>query len=210
MQCSITSVTVSDNTEAGEFPIVEPDSDRSRGVLTPHDRAFLLDQAGEGVRKEMSDNAIRQKRHKIRQRFRDGLIDIQYLYLLLLNDDLAEIFPQDEWGEHDLGSIHGSILAAVFFLITTYSDRDVLVSEMEELLRDDAILEYVEKEKTFAPVTVDVSINIPDEEDRVPLEELRARLQSGEELPHIAHLALVWGGMHPSPVDYPPPKNEPE
>jgi hypothetical protein len=44
--------------------IVDPDADRDRGVLTPHDRSFLLAEPGEGVRAEM--------RVSVRSRIRAG------------------------------------------------------------------------------------------------------------------------------------------
>ena len=180
--------------------IVDPDADRDRGILTPHDRSFLLAAEDEGVRAEMSDTAVRQKRHKIRNRFRNALIDIQYL--LLLEDDLSRLFPADEWDGYELGIVHGAVLAAVYHMIRADADREAIFDILEEIVANDVIREYADKHGVYAPVEVGVEVTVPPVEECPTLEEVRAVLESGEEIPYKAHMALDYGGMHSTPEEY--------
>ena len=177
--------------------IVDPDADRDRGVLTPHDRSFLLADPGEGVRAEMSETAVRQKRHKIRNRFRNALVDIQYL-LLLEDADLSGLFPADEWDADELGIVHGAVLAAVYHMIRAESEREEVTNILAEIIANDVIREYAEKHGVYAPLH-GMKFNFPAPEDCESLDELRAKLGDGEELPEKAHMALDYGGMHPNP-----------
>ena len=181
--------------------IVDPDADRDRGILTPHDRSFLLAAEGEGVRDEMSDSAVRQKRHKIRNRFRNALIDIQYL-LLLEDDDLSRLVPADEWDDYELGIVHGAVLAAVYHMIRADADREEVTNILAEIIVNDVVREYAEKHGVYAPLHGGVAFNFPSPEDCESLEALRARLDDGEELPEKAHMALDYAGMHPNPEEH--------
>ncbi|SDY98424.1 hypothetical protein SAMN05216564_1246 [Halopenitus persicus] len=184
--------------------IVDPDADRDRGILTPHDRSFLLaaEGEGEGVRDEMSDSAVRQKRHKIRNRFRNALIDIQYL-LLLEDGDLSRLFPADEWDDYELGIVHGAVLAAVYHMIRAEADREEIFNTLEAVVANDVIREYAEKHGVYAPEgEVGVEIGIPPVEECPTLEEVREVLEAGEEIPESAHMALDYGGIHPNPEEH--------
>ena len=195
-------VSVSGNANRdSDTRIVDPDADRDRGVLTPHDRSFLLAEPGEGVRAEMSDTAVRQKRHSIRNRFRNALVDIQYL-LLLEDPDLGGLFPADEWDTDELGIVHGAVLAAVYHMIRAESEREEVTNILAEMIANDVIREYAEKHGVYAPLHGGMKFNFPSPEDCESLDELRAKLQDGEELPEKAHMALDYGGMHPSPEEY--------
>lgn len=193
-------VSVSGNANRdSDTRIVDPDADRDRGILTPHDRSFLL--AAEGVRGEMSDSAVRQKRHKIRNRFRNALIDIQYI-LLLEDDDLSRLFPTDEWDDYELGIVHGAVLAAVYHMIRTDADREAIFDTLEEIVANDVIREYADNHGVYAPAEVGVEVNVPPVEECPTLEEVRGVLEAGEEIPYKAHMALDYGGMHPNPEEY--------
>lgn len=195
-------VSVSGNANRdSDTRIVDPDADRDRGILTPHDRAFLLAAEGEGVRDEMSDSAVRQKRHKIRNRFRNALIDIQYL-LLLEEDDLSRLFPADEWDVVDRQIVHGAVLAAVYHMIRAESEREEVTNILGEVIVNDVIREYAEEHGVYAPLHGGVEFNFPSPEDCEPLEALRAKLDDGEDLPEKAHMALEYGGMHPNPEEH--------
>jgi hypothetical protein len=180
--------------------IVDPDADRDRGVLTPHDRSFLLAEPGKGVRAEMSETAVRQKRHKIRNRFRNALVDIQYL-LLLEDADLGGLFPADKWDADELGIVHGAVLAAVYHMIRAESEREEVTNILAEIIANDVIREYAEKHGVYAPLH-GMKFNFPAPEDCESLDELRAKLGDGEELPEKAHMALDYGGMHPNPEEH--------
>ena len=179
--------------------IVEPDVDRERGILTPHDRAFLYPETADGVREDMSDTAVRQKRHKIRNRFRNALIDIQYL-LFLEDDDLSRLFPSDEWDVVDRRIIHGAVLASVYHMIRAEADREEIFNTLEAVVANDVIREYAEKHGVYAPEgEVGVEIGVPPVEECPTLEEVRDVLEAGEEIPESAHMALDYGGIHPNP-----------
>lgn len=195
-------VSVSGNANRdSDTRIVDPDADRDRGILTPHDRAFLLAAEGEGVRDEMSDSAVRQKRHQIRNRFRNALIDIQYL-LLLEDDDLSRLFPADEWDDYELEIVHGAVLAAVYHMIRAESEREEVTNILGEVLVNDVIREYAEEHGVYPPLHGGIEFNFPAPEDCESLESLRARLEDGEELPAKAHMALDYGGIHPNPEEH--------
>lgn len=196
------SVSVNSNAnQKSDTRIVDPDADRERGILTPHDRAFLLAEPGEGVRADMSDTAVRQKRHKIRNRFRNALIDIQYL-LRLEQEDLTRLFPSDEWDSYELDIVHGAVLAAVYHMIRAESDRDTVTNILGEIIVNDVIREYAEEHGVYAPLHGGIKFNFPSPDDCESLDSLRAKLEDGEQLPEKAHMALDYGGMHPNPEEY--------
>jgi len=199
MYRGIHRVSVSSNANRdSDTRIVDPDPGRERGILTAHDRAFLLAGEDEGVREEMSDTAVRQKRHKIRNRYRNALVDIQYL-LELEDEDLTQLFPSDEWDDYELGIVHGAVLAAVYHMIRAEADREVIFENLEEIVANDVIREYADKHGVYAPVEVDVAVDVPPIEECPTLDEVREVLEAGEEIPYKAHMALDYGGMHPNP-----------
>jgi len=177
--------------------IVEPDVDRERGILTPHDRAFLYPETAEGVREGMSDTAVRQKRHKIRNRFRNALVDIQYL-LYLEQEDLTQLFPSDEWDDYERRIVHNAVLAAVYHMIRAEDDREEIFDTLEEIVANDVVREYAEKHGVYAP-QVSIALEAPPVEECPTLDEVRAVLQDGEPIPDRAHMALDYAGMHPNP-----------
>jgi hypothetical protein len=195
-------VSVSSNANRdSDTRIVEPDVDRERGILTPHDRGFLHPETADGVREDMSDTAVRQKRHKIRNRFRNALIDIQYL-LFLEDDDLSRLFPSDEWDVVDRRIIHGAVLAAVYHMIRAEADREEIFDTLEDMVANDVIRDYADKHGVYAPVEVGVEVDVPPPEECPTLEEVREVLEAGEEIPYKAHMALDYGGMHPNPEEH--------
>ena len=182
--------------------IVEPDVDRKRGILTPHDRAFLHPETADGVREDMSDTAVRQKRHKIRNRFRNALVDIQYL-LFLEDDDLSRLFPSDDWDDYELEIAHGAVLAAVYHMIRADTDREGIFDTLEEIVANDIIREYADKHGVYVPRDqLGIAVEVPPVEECPSLEAVRAVLQDGEPIPESAHMALHYAGMHPNPEEY--------
>jgi len=193
------TVSVSDN--APEYDIVDPTPNRERGVLTPHDRAFLRAGADEGVRADMSASAKRQKRHKIRSRFENALIDIQYL-LLLEDADLKQLFDGDKWTDEDRARLFGAAQAAVYNLGRTHVDRYVVIDGFEKIVEHDILREHAHADRKFVLPTVELVVEEPPEDEHLPLEAVRAVLDSGRELPYQAHMALDCAGLHPNPEEY--------
>lgn len=67
---------------------------RDRGILTKNDRKYLLNELDE----ELSDNAEYQKRHKIRNRIQNSIIDFQIIQGQLAFKDIELIFDEThEW-----------------------------------------------------------------------------------------------------------------
>lgn len=67
---------------------------RDRGVLTEHDRRYLLNELGE----ELSENAEYQKRYQIRNRIRNAVLDFQIIQGQLSFKDIELIFePTYDW-----------------------------------------------------------------------------------------------------------------
>ncbi|MDL0123526.1 hypothetical protein, partial [Halobacterium salinarum] len=161
----------------------------------------LYPETADGVREDMSDTAVRQKRHKIRNRFRNALIDIQYL-LFLEDDDLSRLFPSDEWDVVDRRIIHGAVLAAVYHMIRAEADREEIFDTLEDMVANDVIRDYADKHGVYAPVEVGVEVDVPPPEECPTLEEVREVLEAGEEIPYKAHMALDYGGMHPNPEEH--------
>lgn len=68
--------------------------ERERGILTKHDRKYLLGH----FNGEMSKNAEYQKRHTIRERIYNAILDFQIITGELEPRDIAQLFePADEW-----------------------------------------------------------------------------------------------------------------
>lgn len=68
--------------------------DRGRGILTKHDREYLLGQ----LDGQLSDNAEYQKRHKIRERVRNAIYDFHILSGNLSFEDIDQLFePAYDW-----------------------------------------------------------------------------------------------------------------
>lgn len=202
--CTHNAVTVTGNSASESNSRIvtrEPNPDRDRGILTSHDRSFLLAAGDEGVRANMSDTATRQKRHKIRNRFRNGLIDMQYL-LLLENDDFRNLFPSDKLEGYDLGIVHGSVLTAVYHMIRADGDREDIFETLRHIITNDVIREYADKHGVYAPAKVKVEIDSPSVEECPPLDEVLKTLEAGEDIPYRAHMALDYAGMHPNPEEY--------
>jgi len=189
------------NHDALKGTIVDPDPERERGVLTPHDRSFLRAfDSDEGVREEMSKTAERQKRHKIRQRFRNALLDLQYM-LLLDSEDMNRVFGE-EFGDHDREKIERIVFEAIYHFIRTDSDRDRVFGLLDEKVMHDIVGERAREHGVYTPVTIEREVDIPPVDECPTLEEVQQRLDDGEEFPPLAHGALAVANMHPGYNEY--------
>lgn len=184
-----------------ENVILEPDIDRDRGILTPHDRAFLLADDGEGVREGMSDSAVRQKRHKIRNRFQNALVDIQYL-LKLRETDVERFYSGDDWDSQDTGVLYHGLNAAMYHLTAIRDGREAVFDTVQNIAANDILREYAEEHGVFAPVEIITDIDVRPPEECRPLAEVRRAVEDGEDVPFEAHMALEYAGMHPTPREY--------
>lgn len=64
--------------------------DRERAILTESDRQFLLGE------KELSENAERNARYRIRKRTVNGILDIAFLNYFLREEDMTQIFESEK------------------------------------------------------------------------------------------------------------------
>lgn len=189
------------NHDALKQTIVDHDPERERGVLTPHDRSFLRAfDSDEGVREEMSKTAERQKRHKIRQRFRNALLDLQYM-LLLDSEDMNRVFG-DEFGDHDQEKIERIVFEAIYHFIRGDSDRNRFFQLLDGKIKHDIVGDRAREHGVYTPVRIERDIDIPPVEECPTLGEVQERLNDGEEIPPLAHGALAVVNMHPGIDEY--------
>lgn len=96
------------------------DVDRSRGILTPADRRFLLGDVTLG-----SEQSRYDARYRIRQRTRDALLDFPLLFEQLADRDRKQVFDADS------EEVADAIVDAIAFL---YLGASTLGSDPERLL----------------------------------------------------------------------------
>lgn len=162
------------NHDALKRTIVDPDPERERGVLTPHDRSFLRAfDSDEGVREEMSKTAERQKRHKIRQRFRNALLDLQYM-LLLDGEDMSRVFG-DEFGDHDREKVERIVFEAIYHFIRSQSDRERFFGLLDEQIKREITRERAIEHHVYTPVTIEREVDIPPVDECPSLDEISRR-----------------------------------
>lgn len=77
---------------ASDLPELTASPDRSRGILTPSDREFLL-----GRKTDYTEHSKKQKRNRIRRRVRNAILDFSILFEHLDDRDRETVFdPEDE------------------------------------------------------------------------------------------------------------------
>ena len=138
--------------------------DRDRGILTESDREFLKD------RKELSDQAKRDARYRIRNRVEDGVLDLAYLSIFLSEEDRNQVankvFPNSDEGRDALAN-------SLRFLFQLFLDNleDTSQDELSnfiKLLENIAESELNEgSENKFVNVELDAEYNerLADEEE---------------------------------------------
>jgi len=155
--------------------------DRPRGFLTPEDRQFLR-WIGDGqVEKELSPEAARQRRYRLRQRTKNAILDFIDLHLLSQNDK-TQIFTGAAETPAELSAenhtLNGGLLNLFRFLADNLTNDvfRLLVTEAFELkIRNDLMT----KKNTYADVTVDIDVTVSGE---TSIDELKSRYDAGEEL----------------------------
>jgi hypothetical protein len=184
----------------------EPDPDRQRGILTSHDRRFLLEDSE--VREDMKPEAIRQKRYKIRNRFRNGIADMQYL--MRLDGDVAEIFSEEHWEDWDdfqLGAMQASVMTNFFLLARAFEGGRIAFMNFIEHMMELELQEKYAEDRIYLPEgSVELKLDCPDREECPSFGDLLHTLEQDESIPRTAHLVLNNAGMHPNPEDIPGPE----
>lgn len=145
--------------------IVEPDESRKRGVLTEHDRRFLRDVEANGVREGMSDGAKRQKRKKIRDRFKNAILDLQYI-LLTDDRDFGNIFPGENISSLDKELLYANLLGVAYHSSRNVAGINDVFSNIEVLLSNDISREYSKRYGLLAPPeNIQIEVTTPDPDD---------------------------------------------
>ena len=184
------------------FNIVEPNFDRRRGTLTPHDRRFLHPDTRDEIRKGEPDENLRQKRYKIRRRFEHALLDWQYLLMLTENEDLLKILDHESWEEKITEEKYDEAFSGVtlpsFFLLRTKYNLDAVIHYWGLLLQEDVQNEYLQDHDVFVPQSeIELDLKAPEPEECEPLDSIRERILTGEDVPQEAHNMLRRVNRHP-------------
>ena len=191
---------MSDNDNS--FDIVEPNFDRKRGALTPHDRRFLHPDTRDEAREGESNENIRQKRYQIRKRFEHALLDWQYLLMMTEREDLLKILERESWDEEITEQEYSEIITGVtslsFFLLRIRYELNAVRGYWELLLQQDVQHEYLQDHGVFVPQEeIKLELKVPEPEECEPLESIRERILAGEDVPQGAHNVLRGHNRHP-------------
>ena len=177
-------------------------SSNGPGFLEPDQRKFLRGEHDE----ELSSEAERQRRYRIRQRAKGALKDLGELRRLsprdqkLIFDDISETpAGYSEIGGSSLESAIDSLLELLYWNMGI----DVFCTAVERTVRGALLKEWIHKRHTHADISVSVNIDISNE---VSGDELRNRLDAGEELTEKELFSL--SGMGRLPAGYGPSSGE--
>jgi len=135
----------------------------TNGMLTDADRRYLRGE--EQVANESTENA---KRHRIRDRIRNTILDFSVAHGGLERNDVGMIYDADEKDE-----LRDAMIDALAFL---YHGSDEFDEMIEEGI-DRAVREYTEFE---AP---DISVYLYIDRDPVYIDDVIEMIESDEELP---------------------------
>lgn len=143
--------------------------DRERGVLTPDDRNYLIGE------KELSDQAERNTRFRIRKRLKNSLFDFNILYDYLPSEDRKQVFEEvfdadPEQGGPTLPAIVGLLYLG---LLDTHESPDEAENQLAMALGSS--IRDIEKyqNEIFAEVSFNIRRREPD------LKELRNKIIGG-------------------------------
>lgn len=143
------------------------DTDRSRGVLTPADRAFLR-----GEREFQSKQSQRDARLRIRNRIENSILDFRILFDELEERDSVNVFSSDSVDEKE--QLQDGIINTLAFLYRGCK-RAAFYPVFETMLRDGVKLaEIAESEGEYQYVEVNLEVkNIGSMSPEEVLDKLR-------------------------------------
>jgi hypothetical protein len=167
------------------IPIMNTDTDRDRGMLTPADRAFLL-----GEREMGHAQSRRNAEARIRQRVVDSVLDFDLLLHTLPSKDREQVFD-------DLTADADSLDALKAMLAFVYVGADEQGVDFEELLVP--AVRYTEEAFAASRLDANVSVDITfDVETTVEstLDGVIAQLEDGEPITPEELFSLVMQGEY--------------
>lgn len=166
-------------------PIMNTDTDRDRGILTPADRAFLL-----GEREMGHDQSRRNAEARIRQRVVDSILDFDLLLHTLAEKDRRQVFDE-------LTSDPDSLNGLKAMLAFAYVGTDEQGVDFEEVLVPAvrSSEEACAAARLGANVSVDVTFEVETAVES-SLEGVADRLEAGDPVTPRELFSLVMQGDH--------------
>jgi hypothetical protein len=165
----------------------QPDShktDRPRGFLTESDREFLL----EADKTEMKDGTVYSKRHRIRERFKNAILDMQLLF---------EVNPADRDSVLPGHETDDELRAGAFAFNQILMEHLGLPAAdlFRRAVRVRMIREYADEGYYYSP-EIEIVEGRPDPGDAAhSLEWLAEKYRDGEDVPEEAVSLLESRGL---------------
>lgn len=165
------------------------DADRPRGFLTPKDREFLR-----GEQEELQQATVTQKRHRIRERIRNAILDFPLLRQLdyrereLIFGDLA----LDESGPRGDAELYYSVVDMLQFAFLGLKEQGIDPKRPTALaIWNIESIYHRWYQDAWVDVDVDISVNF---NDHVTLEEAVEAYRNDEDMSNIELIALYHSG----------------
>jgi len=167
--------------------------DRPPGIFTREQREFIaqLHEYREHSKEEweeLSSEALRQRRFRIRQRARNAIADFHFLFYLPA-EEIKMIFEEfrdaDSLAQVKEGIVYEGV-KILFSVISEGMSRSVFVPIIENALGEEIEWEYTRMAKH-----ADAEVNINIEVATTPLNELKRRFDNQEELTRSELSSLV-------------------
>lgn len=134
-----------------EFARVE----RERAILTKADRKYLLGE------KELSEDAERNARYRIRQRVINGMLDIEFLSFFLREEDQTQIF-ENNGARHSVSPYLDFVYSGLQLASESPEEG---IAEFDEELRRAIVSVERNKNGKLAEVTFNVERREPDPDE---------------------------------------------
>lgn len=167
------------------YPIMNTETDRERGVLSPADRAYLL-----GDREMSHEQSKRNAEARIRRRIHAAMLDFDLLLHTLPEKDRKQLFERTTTDEAFLDGLR----AAVAFLYLGTEKHGVDFEDvLEPAIRSSE--EYLAATDRAANVSVDVTFDVETTVES-SLEGIVARLDVGDPVTPRELFSLVMQGEY--------------
>jgi hypothetical protein len=159
--------------------------DRPPGIFTREQREFIAklheyEEHSKEEWEELSPDALRQRRYRIRQRARNAIADFLFIFYLPV-EEIKMIFEEfrdaDSIAQVDQEGIVYEGVNALFSDISDGMSRSVFIPLIEIALASSIGHEYIRMGK-HADVEVDIDVKVAT----TPLDELKKRFDNREEL----------------------------
>lgn len=191
------------DSDAVPYPDAEEvvtDVERTRGFLTPEDRAYLLgneehSEISRSPRDEPDSQAERNKRFQIRERIHHALLDFAIIYHQISMDDRELLLNNPQRSTADERQLQDAITYTVAFL---YELADEQGGADPERLLEEAILQAKTRPGTLTIGEIEPEVTVEiDDSKLIDLGHIGEKLEeegweaiTEEELDAIEHVAM--------------------